>query len=131
MTNNAHDFQVGDVVQYTPRSKELLGGFDDNQRFDQTFIIKGVRLVPRADYDPFSPNYMGECAGREAVGHHQLVTLEGYDSEVSGSHLQPAWYTRQPHKEVLATHTSGAFFFYYKLTNLKEIQIFHFNQRGS
>jgi len=89
MSNTAHDFLVGDIVEYTPEWKGLFASFDEARRYDGTFTVKAVKVVPLADYDPFSSDYMGECAGREAVGHHQLVTLEGHDGEVSGKHLQP------------------------------------------
>lgn len=81
-----HDFSVDQDVQFTNEAKAIFHG---DPSYNGTFRITQVAAVPQTCNDPFSPDYMGEMEGQDAVGHHQSVKLDGHDGWVSGALIEP------------------------------------------
>lgn len=83
----SHHFSIGQVVRFTTKATELLDG---NRKYFGTFKVTDIKLVSLTNIDPFSPGYMGEQEGQDAVGHHQLVMLERHQDWISGALIEPA-----------------------------------------
>lgn len=83
----ATTFMAGDRVRYNEKLHRLLRAVDDTIDVNRDYIVLSVQPVPMTNLDPFSPDYQGEQSGQDAVGHHQLITLDDWQGKVSGAML--------------------------------------------